>query len=184
MRWHTADFHALDWRDVHVHGWRVVERGPGEADLMLDIDWILERPPATGAGQRRDAASTTAGTDRHLLAQAMLVFHEVAALRMVLDYAACSAASGPFAIQALRREPLASSGLVEARQHDGMAADPWPEDEAALAEAREDYGPWRWRIELAWPEGEVAFEAGGFSQWLVGEPQALEAPVLPPSLRS
>lgn len=214
MRWHTADFDTLDWHGVHVHGWRIVERGPGEADLMLDIDWILERPPPAGARQAHGAASTPAGGDRHLLAQAMLVFHEVAGLRMAIDYAACSAASGPFAIQALHRAPLVSSGQAEAGaverggvepaavaspvgepgHRDGepadswlaepWPADPWPADEAALIEARDDYGPWRWRIDLAWPEGEFTFEASGFSQWLVGEPQALEAPVLPASLRS
>lgn len=198
MRWHTADFDALDWHGVHVHGWRIVERGPGEADLALDIDWMLERPREAGAREGPGVASAAGpawgAADGYLVAQAMLVFHEVAGLRFMLDYASCSAASGPFCIERVHREPLASSGPAEAGQaerghHEGESADPWPADpwpadDAALAEARDDYGPWRWRIALAWPEGELAFEASGFSQWLVGEPQALETPVLPAALRS
>ena len=164
MRWHTADFHALSWQGIHVHGWRIIERAPGVADLALDIDWVLAWPQADDDGD-----------PGHVVAQAMLVFHDIAGLRFLLDYAACSAASGPFSIQTLHREPLERDGGAD----DGPAAG-WPED-AGMAE---DYGPWRWRIDLAWPEGEWAFEASGFSQWLVGEPQRLDGPILPASLRS
>ena len=191
MRWHTADFDTLDWRGVHVHGWRVVERGPGEADLTLDIDWILARPQSGGTGTGRtderidgtmDASIAGHAVGGHAVegyavAQAMLVFHDVAGLRFILDYAACSAASGPFSIETVHREPLGWSGPgPDGADDDGDDGDDYGEGD--------DYGPWRWRIDLAWPEGELAFEAGGFSQWLVGEPQMLDGPVLPAALRS
>lgn len=173
MRWHTADFHALSWQGIHVHGWRIIERAPGVADLALDIDWVLAWP------QPDD------GDPGHVVAQAMLVFHDVAGLRFVLDYAACSAASGPFSINTLHREPLERDAAGDGGPRSGLPGDDGPEDEwpedAGIAE---DYGPWRWRIDLAWPEGEWVFEASGFSQWLVGEPHRLDEPVLPMALRS
>lgn len=174
LRWYTADFDSLDWQGVHVHGWRIVERGPGEADLALDIDWMLGWP---------DDVNPEGG---YLVAQAMLVFHDVAALRVLIDFAACSAASGPFSIEALRREPVAAAGPARDAVGDG-ADEAWGEGPVAgLDEGgdSDDYGPWRWRIDLAWPEGELTFEASGFSQWLVGDPQVLDGPVLPAALRS
>lgn len=86
------------------------------------------------------------------VAQAMLQFHDVFGLRFALDYVACSAGMTPFAIDRIAREPLR-----------GHADDPDAPIDADL------HGPWRWRIELAWPEGGLDFEASGFSQWLVGE---------------
>ena len=192
MRWHTADFDTLDWQGVHVHGWRIVERGPGEADLALDIDWILDRLPSADAGEGRRAATHSdhaAGRDAdpdadYIVAQAMLVFHDVAALRFLVDFAACSAASGPFAIQRVQRASTAVSGPEGDEDVVDEDADADADAERAHASIAEDYGPWGWRIDLAWPEGELVFEASGFSQWLVGEPQVLDGPVLPAALRS
>ena len=79
MRWHTADFDALSWHDVHVHGFRMIENGDGTAELQLDIDFILEWLTSPG------------GQPSVRLAQAMLQFHEVFGLRFALDYVACSA---------------------------------------------------------------------------------------------
>jgi hypothetical protein len=145
-RWYTADFDQLDWHGVHVHGFRIVEGERGSAELQLDIDCLLARPAGAGEG--------------HVVAQAMLQFHEVAALRFSLDYVACSAGMSAFAIDAIRREPLHDDG------EDGG-----------------DTGPWRWRIAIGWPEGAIEFESSGFSQWLVGEPVEQEGPSLPPALR-
>lgn len=137
MRWHTADFDALSWQDVHVHGFRIVEGEHGTAELQLDIDFILEW--MRGEDSRF----------RVRIAQAMLQFHEVFGLRFALDYVACSAGMSAFAIDGITRVPLR-------------------EDEDDAGE-REDTGPWRWRIDVNWPEGFLEFEATGFSQWLVGE---------------
>lgn len=137
MRWHTADFDALSWHDVHVHGFRIIEGENGTAELQLDIDFILAWI------QEAD------GRFRFSVAQAMLQFHEVFGLRFALDYVACSAGMSAFAIGGITRVPL--------RENEG------DEDE------REDTGPWRWRIDVNWPEGFLEFEATGFSQWLVGE---------------
>lgn len=137
MRWHTADFDALSWHDVHVHGFRIVEGEHGTAELQLDIDFILE--------WMRGEESRF----RFRIAQAMLQFHEVFGLRFALDYVACSAGMSAFAIDGITRVPLR-------------------EDEDDAGE-REDTGPWRWRIDVNWPEGFLEFEATGFSQWLVGE---------------
>lgn len=152
MRWYTADFDALGWHDVSVHGFRIVEGENGSAELQLDIDFILEW------------IETGEGGFRFSVAQAMLQFHEVFGLRLALDYVACSAGTTPFTIGAIRREPLRSP----AEEGDG---------------AVDDHGPWRWRIEVNWPEGLLEFEASGFSQWLVGDPREQHTPTLAPSER-
>lgn len=149
-RWYTADFDQLDWRGVHVHGFRIVEGGQGTAELQLDLDYLLARPADAGAG------------DGHVVAQAMLQFHEVFGLRFSLDYVACSASMSAFSIGAVERRPL--------REREDAADG-------------EDHGPWRWRIELGWPEGMLEFEASGFSQWLIGEPVEQACPSLPPAQR-
>lgn len=135
MRWHTADFDALSWQGVHVHGFRMLDNGDGTAELQLDVDFIVAHPDPGGGPYR--------------LAQAMLQFHEVFGLRFALDYVACSAGMSAFAIGGITRVPL--------RENE--------DDEGE----REDTGPWRWRIDVHWPEGFLEFEATGFSQWLVGE---------------
>lgn len=89
------------------------------------------------------------GRFRFRVAQAMLQFHEVFGLRFALDYVACSAGMSAFAIGGITRAPLREN-----------------EDDAG---EREDTGPWRWRIDVNWPEGFLEFDATGFSQWLVGE---------------
>lgn len=149
-RWYTADFDQLDWRGAHVHGFRIVEGEGGTAELQLDLDFLLARPADDGAG------------DGHVVAQAMLQFHEVFGLRFALDYVACSAGMSAFSIGAVERRPLRE------REDDAEA---------------EDHGPWRWRIELGWPEGMLEFEASGFSQWLVGEPVEQAVPSLSPAQR-
>lgn len=146
MRWYTADFDALGWHDVSVHGFRIVDGENGSAELQLDIDFILE---AIDAGE---------GGLRFLVAQAMLQFHEVFGLRLALDYVACSAGTTPFSIGAIRRESLRP-----------------PAEDAGEAD---DHGPWRWRIEVSWPEGFLEFEASGFTQWLVGDPREQDMPTL------
>lgn len=150
-RWYTADFDQLGWHDVHVHGFRIVEGAHGCAELQLDIDFILAR---FRAGFR--------------VAQAMLQFHEVSGLRFSLDYVACSAGMSAFSIGTIARWPLRADGA------DGIAGAVGLPDEPALA----DHGPWRWRIEVNWPEGALEFEASGFSQWLVGEPIEQDMPSL------
>lgn len=151
MRWHTADFDALSWHDVHVHGFRIVEAEHGVAELQLDIDFILERIHDGNGGIR------------FRIAQAMLQFHEVFGLRFALDYVACSAGMSAFAIGGITRVPLREV-----------------EDDAG---EREDTGPWRWRIDVNWPEGFLEFEATGFSQWLVGEILELDGQSLRPADR-
>ena len=152
MRWHTADFDALSWRGVHVHGFRMLDNGDGTAELQLDLDFIVESPaPGDGGG---------GAPSGFRLAQAMLQFHEVFGLRFALDYVACSAGMSAFAIADVTRVPL--------REGDD-------EDE--------DMGPWRWRIDVGWPEGFLAFEATGFSQWLVGEIVEQDAQCLAPAER-
>lgn len=145
MRWYTADFDALSWHDVHVHGFRIVEGEHGTAELQLDIDYIVEWMPAGEGGSR------------FRVAQAMLQFHEVSGLRFALDYVACSAGMSAFAIDGITRESLREAG------EDQGGGDRDDCDDC------DDPGPWRWRIDVNWPEGFLAFEATGFSQWLVGE---------------
>ncbi|TXI43652.1 MAG: hypothetical protein E6Q50_18600 [Lysobacter sp.] len=151
MRWYTADFDAMSWHDVGVHGFRIVENGNGTAELQLDLDYILEWLNAEKEGALC-----------FRIAQATLQFHEVFGLRFSLDYVACSAGMSPFSIDRIRRESLR---MPNDRGDDSVcAAD----------------GPWRWRIDLNWPEGFMEFEATGFSQWMVGEVIEQNAQVLDP----
>ena len=110
--------------------------------------------------ERSDAGE---GGRRFQVAQAMLQFHEVFGLRLALDYVACSAGTTPFSIGAIRRESLRP-----------------PADDAGEVD---DHGPWRWRIEVDWPEGRLEFEASGFTQWLVGDPREQDMPTLASSER-
>ena len=147
MRWHTADFESLSWRDVHAHGFRIVDNNDGTAELQFDLDFILERE-STGVR----------------VAQAILQFHDVFGLRFSLDYVVCSAGMSAFSIDAVTREPL--------RPVDDTSETP-----------EEDHGPWRWRIDIGWPEGMIEFEASGFSQWLVGDEIEQEGYALDASIR-
>jgi hypothetical protein len=142
-RWYTADFDALSWRDVHVHGFRIVEGEQGMAELMLDIDFIIEWLLEDGRYRFR-------------VAQAVLQFHEVFALRFSLDYVAPSAGMTAFSIDGVVREEIPVCG---------------------------DRSWYRWRIEINWPEGFLEFESPGFSQWLLGDVVEQEAQCLSPSLR-
>ena len=94
MRWYTADFESLQWHDAHVHGFRVVADERGTAELVLDIDFILEW---IGTDEERF---------RFRVSQAILQFHEVSGLRFALDYAVCSAGMTAFSIDGIVREPL------------------------------------------------------------------------------
>ncbi len=94
MRWYTADFDTLSWHDVRVHGFRIVEGGQGTAELVLDIDFILEWLPSEDGGYR------------FRIAQAILQFHDVFGLRFMLDYVACSAGMTAFSIDSIARETI------------------------------------------------------------------------------
>lgn len=94
MRWYVADFDTLSWHDVRVHGFRIVEGDQGTAELVLDIDFILEWLPSEDGGYR------------FRIAQAILQFHEVFRLRFMLDYVACSAGMTAFSIDRIQREVI------------------------------------------------------------------------------
>ncbi len=102
MRWYTADFDALSWHDVRVHGFRIVENGDGTAELVLDIDFILEW---LSSGQ---------GGYRYRVAQAILQFHGVFGLRFMLDYVACSAGMTAFSIGRIDREIIGDDERTQA----------------------------------------------------------------------
>lgn len=65
-----------------------------------------------------------------------LTFHEVMFLRMSLDYSTPTAAFVPFMIRGIERR----------------------------AEKRERYVAQLWKIDISWPNGEITFEARGFTQ--------------------
>ena len=94
MRWYVADFDTLSWHDVRVHGFRIVEGDQGTAELVLDIDFILEWLPSEDGGYR------------FRIAQAILQFHEVFGLRFMLDYVACSTGMTAFSIDRIEREVI------------------------------------------------------------------------------
>ena len=113
MRWNTADFDALSWHDVRVHGFRIVENGQGTAELVLDIDFILEWLPSAS------------GRYRFRVAQAILQFHDVFGLRFMLDYVACSAGMTAFSIDNIQREAIGDDVHQQASRW--RIAVNWPE---------------------------------------------------------
>lgn len=117
----------MSWHDNHVHGLKIVEGVHGSGELVLDIDYILEWLP-NGSGYK------------FRIVPALLTFREVFALRMSLDYAAPTAAFGPFSIHSIERRK----------------------------EQRERYVAQIWKISINWPAGAVDFEATGFEQRAVG----------------
>jgi hypothetical protein len=112
-RWYTADFETLSWHDVHVHGFRIVEGEHGTAELVLDIDFIVEWISSADAGYR------------FRVAQAILQFHEVFGLRFSLDYVACSAGMTAFSIEGIKREIIVDEG--RAPSYRWRIAVNWPE---------------------------------------------------------
>jgi hypothetical protein len=93
--WHTEDFSALSWHDVHVHGIRFASFSEHNrsADLALDIDYILK--------WERSASQLL-----FTICRAELVFHDTVGLKMELDYLSPAAGMCPFAIDGIQREPL------------------------------------------------------------------------------
>jgi hypothetical protein len=93
--WGTADFEALSWHDVHVHGFRLegFNAEEGSAELVLDIDYIL-RWQESGEGFL------------FTVCQAVLRFHSVFGLKLELNYAAPSAGMCPFSVAGVERELL------------------------------------------------------------------------------
>jgi hypothetical protein len=130
QRWTDAEFEGMTWHDNHVHALRIVQGEHGSGQLILDIDHILEWLPSAGGGFR------------FRIARAELRFLEVSSLKMSVDYAAPSAAFGPFALSAIERR----------------------------TETRPRYNATIWTLTLNWPVGQIAFEATGFEQHLVTEP--------------
>ena len=93
-RWSTDDFEEMSWHDVHVHGFQIVQNDGenGTAELVLDIDYILE--------WRENENKFS-----FVVAQASLRFHEVFGLKLTLDYATPTAGMCPFSLAGIEREP-------------------------------------------------------------------------------
>lgn len=143
-RWSQHDFDTMSWHDNHVHAMRIAGGEHGAGELALDLDYILEW------------ACDADGSARFLLLPAVLTFRQVTNLRMALDYAAPSAALGPFSI-----------GVIERR-----------------FEPRERYAAQCWKIAINWPVGEITFEADGYEQRGVGAPLQSAEQCLPASRRT
>jgi hypothetical protein len=85
-----------------------------------------------------------------------LTFHGVFFLHMSLDYATPTAAFGPFMIHGIERR----------------------------LEQRERCAAQLWKIDISWPQGQLEFEARGFTQRGFGEPILSEGQSLTPQQRS
>jgi hypothetical protein len=94
--WHTEDFEALSWHDVHVHGLSLDTFAPNEGacDLVLDIDYIL------------NWSESEAGIV-FTVCRATLRFHAVFGLKLILDYKSPTAGMSPFSINEIKREVVA-----------------------------------------------------------------------------
>ena len=140
--WTHDQFEEMSWHDNHVHSIRIVEGIHGSGMLVLDLDYILEWICDVDGSRFRITPAT-------------LTFHEVTDLRISLDYAAATAALGPFSIHAIERR----------------------------TESRERYVAQIWKILINWPRGEIVFEATGFEQRAIGRPVVSENQVLRPAER-
>jgi hypothetical protein len=140
--WNDGQFAEMSWHDNHVHGMRIVEGPHGSGELLLDIDYILEW------------LKSPIGY-RFKMVPATLRFRGVTGLRVALDYAASTAAIGPFSIHAIHRR----------------------------RQVRERYTAQCWEIVLNWPAGEISFEADGFEQVAWGKVRLSENQRLQPGER-
>jgi hypothetical protein len=93
--WSTEDFESMSWHDVHVHGFRFASfnENAGAADLIFDIDYILEWK------KNGDAFS-------FVVCPATLKFKDVFGLQFSLNYATPTAGMCPFAIDGISRKLL------------------------------------------------------------------------------
>ena len=126
--WTHEQFDSMSWHDNHVHALRIVEGLHGAGELLLDIDYISEWLPAEG------------GACRFRIVPSVLRFQDVTNLRISLDYAATTAALGPFSLHTIERR-------IESR----------PRYEAQI-----------WTLRINWPVGEISFEASGYEQRSTG----------------
>src|SRR5688572_3301573 len=96
--WTEADFEGMSWHDNAVHGLQIRSGPHGSGMLLLDIDYIVEWicPPDSPC--------------LFSLAPATLAFQEVYELKVDIDYAAATAATGPFSIMNIQRQPPPVAG--------------------------------------------------------------------------
>jgi len=141
--WTEADFDRMSWHDNHVHGIRFIGGENGEGELVLDIDHILEWLKAEDGGFTFRIQPVT------------LVFHGVMFPRIAIDYAAATAAFGPFMIDGIERR----------------------------MESRVRYEAQVWKLPISWPGGEVEFEARGFTQRAEGQSFVTTSQLLTPVQR-
>jgi hypothetical protein len=134
QHWTDAQFETMTWHDNHVHALRIIEGEHGAGTLILDIDHILEWLPDKGSAFQ------------FRIARAELKFLGVTSLKLALDYAAASAAMGPFSLDGIERHN----------------------------EARTRYTATIWTLRMNWPTGAITFEATGFEQRLVGKPVVVD----------
>lgn len=111
--------------------------------MVLDIDYILEWQKAEGT------------EFLFRIQPAILVFHGVMFPRIAIDYAAATAAFGPFMIERIERR----------------------------VEKRERYETRVWRLPVSWPGGQIEFEARGFTQRAEGQPLVGSSQFLAPARR-
>ncbi len=124
--------------------------GDWHGDLVLDIDHIVEWVCATDGGVR------------FLVAPATLAFHDVADLRLAVDFrdSGGQVTMNELSIDAITRERVEDQKVCLDRPY------------------------YRWRIALNLPTGgEIAFSASGFTQTLRAEPVLLDEQRLPAAER-
>ena len=93
--WNTDDFDLMSWHDVHVHGFKLIDfdDDEGAADLLLDIDYILNW-------------EQTDNEFMFTVCRAELRFHKVFGMKFELDYETPKAGMCPFSIDGIERKPL------------------------------------------------------------------------------
>lgn len=100
QNWTEADFDALCFHDVRVHGIAIEECEHGAGRLKFDMDYILEWLCDTNGSQCK-----------FRVAPADLVFRDVYELKISIDYATPQACTSPFAIDGIRRTLRSERGF-------------------------------------------------------------------------
>ena len=140
---------AYRWHDNALYGLRLdvgdPEKQDWRSDLLLDIDFIAEW------------RCGPSGDCRFRVAPAVLAFHDVAALSLVID----------------QGDSEGRNAIVE-----------WAIDRVTRQRLERTFDYWRWTLHLSLPSGgTIAFCSTGFTETLVSEPTWIREQRLPRELR-
>ncbi len=90
----STDFEALNWHDNHIHGFAITGSNIGSGALTFDIDYISEWKCGDD------------GNCTFMVTPSTLIFFDVSALKITLDYATTAMAVTPICVLEIHRNPF------------------------------------------------------------------------------